>query len=232
MKTIGLIGGMSWESSALYYQILNRKTQGILGGGHSCKCILHSVDFHEIAALQHEHNWKMLAVHMVQAARKLEKAGAELIALCSNTMHKVATDIERSASVPFLHIVDATAECIQKKSINRVGLIGTRFTMEEPFLVRRYADNFGMEVITPHEEERENIHRIIYEELVRGQINYDSKNELVSIMNGLLDEGAEGIILGCTEIELLIKAQDVDAPLFPTTQIHAEKLVEEALKET
>jgi aspartate racemase len=229
MKTIGLIGGMSWESTALYYQILNQKTKEILGGVHSSKCVLHSVDFDDITTLQHEGNWKFLAVKMVQAAKKLETAGAELILLCSNTMHKVAPDIERGIGVPFLHIVDATAEQIQKKSMTRVGLLGTRFTMEEAFITDRYRDNFGVEIIIPRSHERLLLHEVIYGELVKGVIQESSRRNFLRIIDRLILEGATGIILGCTEIELLIRPSDTEVPLFQTTRIHAEKAVELAL---
>ncbi len=229
MTTIGLIGGMSWESTALYYQILNQKTKEILGGMHSSKCLLHSVDFDEIATLQHEGNWRFLAVKMVQAAKKLETAGAQLLVLCSNTMHKVAPEIERGIGVPFLHIVDAVAEQIQKKSMTRVGLLGTRFTMEEAFIKDRYLEHFGIDIIIPPSHERELVHDVIYGELVKGIIQESSRRSFLRIIDRLILDGATGIILGCTEIELLIRPADTEVPLFQTTRIHAEKAVELAL---
>lgn len=232
MKTIGLIGGMSWESSVLYYQILNQKTKEILGGVHSSKCLLHSVDFDDIATLQHEGNWKFLAVKMVQAAKKLETAGAQLILLCSNTMHKVAPEVERSIGVPFLHIVDATAEQIQKNSMTRVGLLGTRFTMEEAFIKDRFRDHFGIDILIPPANERDLVHEVIYGELVKGIIQNSSRRSFLRVIDRLVLEGATGIILGCTEIELLVRPSDTEVPLFQTTRIHAEKAVEVALGES
>ncbi len=232
MKTIGLIGGMSWESTALYYQILNQKTKEILGGVHSSKCLLHSVDFDDIATLQHEGNWKFLAVNMVQSAKKLETAGAQLILLCSNTMHKVAPEIERGIGVPFLHIVDATAERIQKKSMTRVGLLGTRFTMEEAFIKDRYLEHFGIDILIPPANERALVHEVIYGELVKGIIQDSSRRNFLRIIDRLVLEGATGIILGCTEIELLVRPSDTKVSLFQTTRIHAEKAVEVALGES
>jgi aspartate racemase len=222
---------MSWESSALYYQVLNQKTKEILGGVHSSKCLLHSLDFDEIATLQHGGNWGLLAEKMVCAAQKLEKAGAALILLCSNTMHKLAPEIERRIGVPFLHIVDATAEQIQRKSMSRVGLLGTRFTMEEAFIKGRYSEHFGIEVLIPPAIERQLVHDVIYGELVKGVIQDSSRTSFLRIIDGLTREGATGIILGCTEIELLVRPEDTVVPLFQTTRIHAEKAVELALRE-
>ena len=229
MKTIGLIGGMSWESSALYYQILNQKTKEILGGVHSSKCLLHSVDFDDIANLQHDGNWKFLAVKMVQAAKKLETAGAQLIILCSNTMHKVAPEIERSIGIPFLHIVDAVAEQIQKKSMTRVGLLGTRFTMEKSFFKDSLAGQ-NINVLTPPEEQRHYINRAIYDELVAGIIREETRIRFLAIIDDLVSQGAQGVILGCTEIPLLIKQQDVAIPLFDTTLIHAEAALQYGIR--
>nr|MBI1228675.1 amino acid racemase [Cytophagales bacterium] len=231
MKTIGLIGGMSWESSALYYQIINQKTKEILGGAHSSKCLLHSMDFAEIAALQHDGNWRFLAVKMVQAAKKLEAAGAQLIVLCTNTMHKVAPDIERSIGVPFVHIVDAAAEQIQRKSMTRVGLLGTRFTMEESFMKDRYREHFGIDILTPTADEWKLVHDVIYEELVKGTIEDSSRRSFLRVIDQLVRSGASGIILSCTEIELLVGPSDTEVPLFQTTRIHVEKAVELALGE-
>lgn len=232
MKTIGLIGGMSWESSALYYQILNQKTREILGGVHSSKCLLHSLDFDDIATLQHKGNWQLLAEKMVLAAKKLETAGAELILLCSNTMHKLAPEIERSIGVRFLHIVDATAEQIQMKSMTRVGLLGTRFTMEEAFVKDRFSEHFGIDVLIPPANERQLVHDVIYGELVKGVIQDSSRTSFLTIIDRLVREGADGIILGCTEIELLVRPEDTVLPLFQTTRIHAERAVELALAES
>ncbi|WP_207436132.1 aspartate/glutamate racemase family protein [Sabulibacter ruber] len=229
MKTIGLIGGMSWESSDLYYRIINKKTQALLGGVHSCDCLLYSVDFAEVARLQHQGRWDLLSERMVSAAHRLELGGAEMIILCTNTMHKVAADIEGSINVPFLHIVDATAEEIQKKSYRKLGLLATKFSMEDDFLRSRYKDRFNIETIVPDDKGREDVHRIIYEELVKGTITDKSKQRFLEVIDSLVQSGAEAIIAGCTEIELLIKPGDISVDLFQTTKIHAEKAVEIAL---
>ena len=229
MRTIGLIGGMSWESSDLYYQIINRKIQQTLGGVHSCECVMYSVDFAEIADLQHQGHWDLLSQKMVSVAKKLELGGADMIVLCTNTMHKVAVDIENNIKIPFLHIVDATAEEIQKKSYKKLGLLATRFSMEEDFLKSRYKDKFEIETIIPNDKDRADVHRIIYEELVKGIITNKSKQRYLEIIDNLIQNGAEAIISGCTEIELLIKPSDITVDLFQTTKIHAEKAVEIAL---
>ena len=229
MKTIGLIGGMSWESSDLYYQIINRKIQQTLGGVNSCECLMYSVNFSEIADLQHKGNWALLSKKMVSIAKKLELGGADMIILCTNTMHKVAVDIENNIKIPFLHIVDATAEEIQKKSYKKLGLLATKFSMEEDFLKSRYKEKFDIETIIPNDEERIDVHKIIYEELVKGIITEKSKQRYLEIIENLIKNGAEAIISGCTEIELLIKPSDIKVELFQTTKIHTEKAVEIAL---
>jgi len=230
MKTIGLIGGMSWESSSLYYQIINRTTQEKLGGVHSAKCILYSVDFHEIALLQKEGNWKKLGQLMVEAAQNLEKGSADFIVLCTNTMHKLSDEIEKNTSIPLVHIGDSTAEKIKEKNFKKVGLLGTSFTMEQDFFKGRLLDKHQIETIIPNEKQRDDIHRIIYEELVKGIINSESRNIILEIISDLIDQGAEGIILGCTEIELLITNEFTNTELFNTAEIHAKKAVEFALK--
>jgi aspartate racemase len=230
MKTIGLIGGMSWESSDLYYQILNRKVQQTLGGVHSCQSLMYSVDFAEIAELQHQNNWDKLSEIMIAAAQRLEKGGADFILLCTNTMHKVAENIQQNINIPLLHIVDTTAEEIQKKSLKKVGLIATKFSMEGDFLRSRYKSNFDIDTVIPNEIDRNVIHEIIYNELVKGIINQNSKQKFLEIIDKLIDQGAKGIISGCTEIELLIKPIDIRVELFETTRLHAEKAVELALK--
>ncbi|MRX40760.1 amino acid racemase [Flavobacterium sp. LC2016-23] len=229
MKTIGLIGGMSWESSSLYYQIINRTVQEKLGGVHSAKLLLYSVDFNEIAVLQKEGNWEELAQLMIDAAQKLEKGGADFIVLCTNTMHKVSDAIEKNVSVPLVHIVDATAEKIQEKSIKKIGLLGTSFTMEQDFFKVRLFEKHKIETLIPNEKQRADIHHIIYEELVKGIINTDSRNIFLEIITDLIHKGAEAIILGCTEIELLITNEYTDAELFNTAEIHAKKAVEFSL---
>ena len=230
MKTIGLIGGMSWESSSLYYQIINRATQKKLGGVHSAKCLLYSVDFNEIALLQKEGNWDKLGELMVEAAQNLEKGGADFIVLCTNTMHKLSDEIEKQTSIPLVHIGDATAEKIKGKNFKKVGLLGTSFTMEQDFFKGRLLDKHQIETIIPDEKQRANIHRIIYDELVKGIINSESRNIVLEIISHLIHKGAEGIILGCTEIELLITNEFTAAELFNTAEIHAKKAVEFALK--
>ncbi|WP_207536155.1 aspartate/glutamate racemase family protein [Desertivirga arenae] len=229
MKTIGLIGGMSWESTALYYQIINRKIQDTLGGVHSARCILYSVDFAEIAELQHKGDWDALAEKMIFAAQKLQACEADLIILCTNTMHKVASHIEKNIQIPFLHIADATAGEIHKKSFRKVGLLATKFSMEEDFLKSRYRKKYGIETIVPDEKSRNDIHKIIYDELVKGIINRQSKQRFMEIIADLVEQGAEAIVSGCTEIELLINPRDLNVELFETTRIHAEKAVEIAL---
>lgn len=230
MKTIGLIGGMSWESSALYYQIINRGVQQKLGGVHSAKSLLYSVDFNEIAILQKEEKWDKLGELMIEAAQKLEKGGADFIVLCTNTMHKLSDEIEKNISIPLLHIVDATAEEIVKCNIKKIGLLGTSFTMEQSFFKDRLLSKHQIETIIPDEKQRASIHQIIYGELVKGIINNDSRNVFLQIITDLIDNGAEGIILGCTEIELLITNEFTAAKLFKTAEIHAKKAVEFALK--
>lgn len=228
MKTIGLIGGMSWESSIEYYRLINEATKSKLGGLHSAKSILYSVDFAEIEALQHQDRWQEAADLMVSAAQSLERAGADFVVLCTNTMHKLADEIEANIRVPFLHIVDATAEKIQACGLQKVGLLGTRFTMEQDFYRGRLVNKHGLEVLIPNEDERAVVHQVIYEELCLGIINPESRKRYIEIMNRLVDSGAEGIILGCTEIELLVQPGDTTVELFPTTRIHAEAAVDEA----
>jgi aspartate racemase len=225
MKTIGLIGGMSWESSVVYYQIINRRAKEILGGAHSAKSLMYSVDFAAIADLQHDGNWAELESMMIDAARRLERGGADFIVLCTNTMHLLADAIERSVEIPFLHIADATGEAIKKANLKKVGLLGTKFTMEQDFLKQRLADNFNIETIIPGDGDREKVHAIIYHELVKGEIKADSRKIYLEIIEKLTAGGAEGIILGCTEIPLLVKAADTNAVLFDTTTIHAEQAV-------
>lgn len=231
MKTIGLIGGMSWESSDLYYQILNKKAREILGGVHSCNCLMYSVDFGEIAELQHKNDWDALAKRMINAAKRLEAGGSDFILLCTNTMHKLSSAIEASVKIPLLHIVDATSEVIVSRSINKVGFLGTKFSMEEDFLSNRYQSKFNIDTITPNKTDRNIIHNIIYNELVKGIITKKSKNIYLNIIAKLVEQGAEGIVSGCTEIELLIKPEDLEVPLFETTKIHAEKAIELAIKD-
>ena len=230
MQTIGLIGGMSWESSAVYYKIVNEKVKAHLGGVHSCECLMYSVDFGDIAALQHAGDWTKLGELMADAAQRLERGGADFVVLCTNTMHKLADKIEESVHIPLLHIADVTAEAIKERGMKKVGLLGTKFTMEQDFLKGRLLEKHGVESIIPTEEQRDIIHQIIYEELVKGVINDASRTAYLLIINDLRQRGAEGIILGCTEIGLLISNNFTDAVLFDTTKIHATKAVEWALK--
>jgi aspartate racemase len=229
MQTIGLIGGMSWESSVIYYKLINEKTKAHLGGVHSCQSLMYSVDFGEIAALQHKGDWAKLGEMMVDAAQKLERGGADFIVLCTNTMHKLADKIEESVDIPLLHIADVTAEAIKQKGMKKIGLLGTKFTMEHDFLKGRLMEKHGVKSIIPNEPQRDIIHKIIYEELVKGIISNESRLAYLNIINDLTAQGAEGIILGCTEIGLLITNEFTDAVLFDTTEIHATKAVEMAI---
>ena len=222
MKTIGLLGGMSWESTATYYQLLNREVGRRLGGFHSARILLLSVDFHEIETLQHEGEWNVLGDLLARDALTLEESGADFLVLCTNTMHLVAPAIEARISVPLLHIADATAERIKGEGMERVGLLGTRFTMEEPFYKGRLEDSFGLDVRVPPDTDRDLVHSVIYEELVQGSIREESKAEFQRITEDLERNGAQGVILGCTEIGLLLTQTDVPVPLFDTTLIHAE----------
>lgn len=230
MKTIGLIGGMSWESSAVYYDLINKKVKKELGGHHSCDSIMLTVDFDEIVKLQHQGDWKTLDQMMAKAAMQLEKAGAELIVLCTNTMHLCTPAILDAINIPFLHIAEATAMAIEAQNLKKVALLGTKFTMEKEFYKEYIKENFGIEVIIPELEERDEVHRIIYNELVQGEIKEESREIYKNIISNLEHQGAQGVILGCTEIPLLISSSDVNIPIFDTTTIHAEKAVEWALK--
>ncbi|MCK4920423.1 MAG: aspartate/glutamate racemase family protein [Bacteroidales bacterium] len=226
MKTIGLIGGMSWESSIVYYELINKKVKEKLGGFHSCKSLMYTVDFDQIVELQHEDKWKELDVIMADAAKRLEKGGADIVVLCTNTMHLCSKAITDSISIPFLHIAEATGMAVSNQNIKKIALLGTRFTMEKDFYKEVLTDKFGIEVIIPNDSEREKVHKIIYEELVHGQIKPESKEVYKTIIANLERRGAQGVILGCTEIPLLISNSDVNIPTFDTTKIHAEKAVD------
>jgi aspartate racemase len=230
MKTIGLIGGMSWESSIEYYRIINESAKEKLGGLHSAKSLMVTVDFAEIEKLQHEDRWDEAAQVLIKCAKDLEHGGADFIVLCTNTMHKLADQITASVNIPFLHIADATAEKIVAAGIKKIGLLGTRFTMEHDFYKGRLIHNFGLDVLVPDKSDRDIVHHVIYDELVLGKIEEGSRAEYRRIIKALIDQGAQGIILGCTEIELLVKPEDSHVPLFPTTSIHARAAVEYALK--
>jgi len=228
MKTIGLIGGMSWESTALYYRQINLAVQQKLGGLHSAKLVLLSVDFHEIEVLQRAGDWAAAGQILADAARSLEAAGADLLLLCTNTMHIVAPAIAAAVRIPLLHIADPTAQAIQHAGYTRIGLLGTRFTMEQSFYIDRLRQQ-GLQVLLPAPEDRDSVHRIIFEELCLGQVQDDSRQHYRRIMATLVDQGAQAIILGCTEITLLVGAADATVPLFDTTAIHASAAVELAL---
>jgi aspartate racemase len=230
MKKIGLIGGMSWESSQVYYEIINEKVRDILGGFHSAKCIMESVDFAEIEKLQHADDWDSLNKIMVDSALNLQNAKADVIVLCTNTMHLCSEEIIKNINIPFLHIAEATGKIIKEKNIKKVLLLGTKFTMEKDFFKNILINKFGIETIIPNERDRDIVHEIIYKELVHGVVDAKSKKEYQRIINGSIKNGAEGVILGCTEIPLLINNSDVDIPTFDTTRIHAESTVEFALQ--
>ena len=229
MKTIGLIGGMSWESSLTYYRIINETVKARVGELHSAKSILYSVDFAEIEILQRKGEWAKAAQMLAEAAKSLERGGADFIVLCTNTMHKVADEMQATVHIPLLHIADATAQVVKAAGIQRIGLLGTRFTMEEEFYKGRLAEKYGLQVSIPGQQEREIVHRVIYDELVLGKIRQTSKEQYSDIIAQMIAQGAEGIILGCTEIGLLIQQQDSQVPLFDTTRIHAEAAVTYAL---
>ena len=231
MKTIGLIGGMSWEASAEYYRIINEAVRDRLGGVHSCKSLMLTVDFAEIEILQKQGRWAEATQIMIASAQQLEAGGADCVLICANTMHKMADEVQENIHIPLLHIVDATAQVIKAQGLHKVGLLGTRYTMEEDFMKGRLAQKHGLEVLVPGVDERNIIHTVIYEELVIGKINAVSKAAYLGIMDGLAQQGVEGIILGCTEIGLLVKQSDCALPLFDTTPIHALAGVEFALAE-
>jgi aspartate racemase len=230
MKKIGLIGGMSWESSQVYYKIINEKIRDTLGGFHSCKCVMDSVDFSEIEKLQRDEDWNALHRLMVDSAKNLENANADVIVLCTNTMHLCSEEIIKNVHIPFIHIATATGKKIKEQHISKVLLLGTKFTMEMDFYKKILKNDFGIEVVIPNEGDRDRVHKIIYEELVQGKIVSESKKEYQRIIHDSIKNGAQGVVLGCTEIPLLIKANDVTIPTFDTTTIHAESAVEFALK--
>lgn len=229
MKTIGLIGGLSWESSAQYYRIINQEVRRRLGGVHSAKSLMVSVDFGAVEALQHAGEWDALGDLMAASARQLEAGGADFVVLATNTMHVLADRIEAAVAIPLLHIADPCGAAIKAAGLARVALTGTRFTMEGPFYRDRLAARFGIECLVPEADERAELHRIIYEELVAGEVRESSRQTLNAILASLAERGAEGVILGCTEIMLLARQQDSALPLFDTTTLHALAAVERAL---
>ncbi|AIT06222.1 aspartate racemase [Sphingomonas taxi] len=229
MKMIGLIGGMSWESSAAYYRIVNEGVRDRLGPTASARCLLWSFNFAEIEDLQHKGDWPGLTTRMVDAARRLEAGGAGVLLICTNTMHRMASDVQAAVSVPLLHIADPTAERIKAAGFRKVGLLGTAFTMEHAFYKGRLTDQHGLDVIIPNEEDRAIVHRIIYEELVAGKVLPSSREDYRAIIARLVENGAEAVILGCTEIMLLIQPEDSQVPIFDTTALHAAAAIELAL---
>lgn len=230
MKTIGLIGGMSWESTAIYYQQLNQRIAAELGGLNSAKIHLTSVNFDEIATLQKQGDWHKAGEQLSDIAQKLESIGADYILICTNTMHKVAEHVQRSIGVPLLHIADATGEKIQENKLKKVGLLGTLFTMEQPFYRERLKENFNIDVVVPNESQRNSVHQIIFEELCMGICKETSKEIYLSIIRDMMKNGAEAVILGCTEIGILIKQSDIDLPLYDTTLLHVDMAINELLK--
>ncbi|MGD8231870.1 aspartate/glutamate racemase family protein [Vibrio sp. TRT 1302] len=230
MKTIGIIGGMSWESTVTYYKQLNQGIKSALGGLHSAKVVLNSVDFAEVEALQRSGDWQSNADILCQAAQSLERAGAEFVLIATNTMHKVAQQVEESISIPLLHIADATGETLIEQGITKIGLLGTAFTMEQDFYKQRLTDKYGIEVVVPNGVQRQLVHTVIYDELCQGQISQRSKDDFLTIIDDLYADGAQGVILGCTEIGLLVEQADTRVPLYDTVMIHVEAAVKEALR--
>ncbi len=229
MKTLGLLGGMSWESTVSYYRLLNEEVKERLGGFHSARVVLWSVDFAELERLLERGDWDAVAAALAAPARALEAAGAELLVVCTNTMHEVAPRIEAAIGIPLLHIVDPTAEAIRAAGHRTVGLLGTRFTMEQAFFKERLRERHGLDAIVPPAVDREIVHRVVFDELCLGRIREESRAEYRRIMAGLVERGAEAIILGCTEIALLVGPEDATVPLFDTTTLHARAAAEWAL---
>lgn len=229
MKTIGLIGGMSWESSLLYYQIINETVKARLGGLHSAQCLLWSFDFAEIEALQAAGDWDQATRQMIAAARRLERGGADCLVICTNTMHKMAGDVQAAVDLPLIHIADATAEHVRAAGIDRIALLGTRYTMEQDFYKGRLIEHYGLDVLIPDAAGIPDVHDIIYDELVVGVVKDDSRRRYQQVIDALAQRGAQGVILGCTEITMLIKPDDSPLPVFDTTYLHAVAAVDWAL---
>ena len=230
MKTIGLLGGMSWESTALYYRWINELVKQQRGKLHSAKIAMVSVDFQQIEELQHQDEWEMAGDLLSTAARQVQSAGADFLLICTNTMHRVAPQIENALDIPLLHIADATADAVRQHGIRTIGLLGTKFTMEQDFYAGRLSKRHGLDVITPDAADREIVHRVIYDELVQGIVKDESRREFLRIMDGLRARGAQGVIEGCTEIVMLVQQPHTNIPLFDTTMLHAQKAVEMALR--
>ena len=229
MKTIGLIGGMSWQSSIEYYRIVNEEVEARLGGLHSAKSVMYSVDFAEVEALQHRGEWRAATRIMAQAARSVERGGADFFIICTNTMHKMAPAVQDAVRIPLLHIADATADKVKARGVRKVGLLGTRFTMEEDFYKGRLVQAHGLDVVTPDARGRDDVHRVIYEELCKGRVEQGSKRRYCEVVEELVGLGSEAVILGCTEIGLLLGQADSPVPLFDTTRLHAVAAVDYAL---
>jgi len=231
MKTIGLLGGMSWESTLEYYRIINQTVKARLGGSHSAQCLLYSVDFAEIEALQHDGQWEALAEMMIAAVRRLERGGADCLVICTNTMHRMADAIQAATTLPLLHITDATATAVKATGVETVGLLGTRFTLQGDFYRGKLEREHGLQVLVPDPAGMDAVHRIIYNELIQGVIRDSSRNDYLEVIADLQAQGAQGVILGCTEIPLLVKQADVAIPVFDTTTLHAQAAVDWALTE-
>ncbi|GKW53342.1 aspartate racemase [Pseudoalteromonas sp. NCCP-2140] len=229
MKTIGLIGGMSWESTQSYYQLLNQGVQNKLGGLHSAKIVLVSLDFAHIAALQKQQDWPQMAEILIKAAKQVEAAGADYLLICTNTMHKLAEKVQAAVAIPLLHIADAVGENLIQHNFKKVALLGTQFTMEQDFYKQRLADKFAIDVLIPDAQGRETVHRVIYDELCKGIISPESKTEYLTIIDDLTQQGAEAIILGCTEIALLVQQSDTSIPLLDSTALHCAMALENSL---
>jgi aspartate racemase len=230
MKTIGLLGGMSWASTELYYRLINEGIKAHLGGLHSARIAMVSVDFQEIEEMQNGGDWANVGKALAQAAKQVEAAGADFLLICTNTMHKVAPQVQEAISIPILHLADTTAERIKAAGMKTIGLLGTRFTMEEDFYKGRLVEKHELDVLVPPKSDREIVHRVIYDELCAGQVKDESRDEFLRVIDDLRDRGAEGVIEGCTEIGMLVQQQHTDVPLFDTTSIHAEEAVLEAIK--
>ncbi|WP_125557248.1 aspartate/glutamate racemase family protein [Pseudoalteromonas rubra] len=230
MKTIGLIGGMSWESTVSYYSLLNEGVKAQLGGLHSAKIVLVSVDFAEVEAQQHRGDWRAAADLLATAAQSVESAGAEFVLICTNTMHKVADEVQQAISIPLLHIADATGRVLVRDKVKKVGLLGTRFTMQEAFYRIRLEKKFGLEVCVPNESDQQQVHDVIYQELCLGKVRDKSREAYLRIIASLQESGAEAVILGCTEIALLIRDSDTDIPVYDTTRIHVQSALEASLE--
>ncbi len=230
MKTIGMIGGMSWESSLEYYRIMNQAVKEKLGGFHSAQCILYSLDFDDVEKLQHQGDWESLTRLMIEAAQRVKKAGADFLVICTNTMHKMADEVQRAIQIPLLHIADVTAGAVKADGQSRVGLLGTKFTMEQDFYKGRLKEIHGIDILIPEDKERQLIHDILYNELCLGEIKELSREKFQSIIQNLVKRGAQGVILGCTEIPLIVRQEDYEIPLYDTTALHAKAAVDFALQ--